>query len=73
MKGERADVVKREDNLRMEGDFTQRKVEQVVKGERRQLIKHEDNLHMEGSFSMKTINRNIQTELAKKIFFCYHR
>ena len=47
-KGERANVVRHEDNLKSEGDFQSRKVEQWHAGDRASIVKHDDNLFMEG-------------------------
>ncbi len=44
-------VVRHEDNLRLEGKFEGKQVESIaLRGERAQIKKHEDNLHMEGAF-----------------------
>ena len=53
-RGERADVVKREDNLHMEGAFTGRAArEEWRAAEKAEIVRREDNLHMEGEFAKK--------------------
>ena len=43
-KGERANVVRHDDNLRMEGEFSKRVEEAWHAGERAAVVKHGDNL-----------------------------
>ena len=47
-KGERVDIVKHKDNLKTEGEFQSRQVEEWHAGERAAVVKHDDNLRMEG-------------------------
>merc|ERR1712001_585446 len=53
MGGERADVQRHKDNLKMEGTFEGRLKEEALVGERVKAVKHSDNLRMEGSMDMK--------------------
>ena len=49
MTGERAEVVRREDNLRPEGDFQRREEARGwQQGERAQIVRQRDNLRTEG-------------------------
>ena len=48
-KGERAQAVKYEDNLRPEGQFESRKQEEWAPGERAPVVKRADNLRPEGT------------------------
>ena len=48
LQGERASVVKHEDNLKMEGAFEGRsKAEAFTRGDRVDVVRHKDNLTME--------------------------
>ena len=49
-KGERSEVVRHDDNLKMEGKFESRHAEKWAAGERAEVVRREDNLHMEGKF-----------------------
>ena len=46
--GERAAVVKHQDNLKMEGAFSGRVEEKWQEAERANVVKYEDNLKLEG-------------------------
>ena len=48
--GERASVIKRDDNLHPEGEFQKRPDKTWAPGERANVIKRDDNLHPEGEF-----------------------
>jgi hypothetical protein len=49
--GERAKVVKRKDNLALEGSHSMEKVEELaVRGEKAAIVKHEDNLKVRANF-----------------------
>ena len=48
--GERANIVKRGDNLQPEGDFSKRPDATWAPGERANVIKRDDNLQPEGEF-----------------------
>jgi hypothetical protein len=48
---ERAQRVRHEDNLRMEGSIEISKKEWATKGEKSQVVRHADNLKQEGEFS----------------------
>ena len=47
-KGERAEAVKYEDNLKMEGTFQGKQTEEWAPGERAPIVKRADNLKPEG-------------------------
>jgi hypothetical protein len=49
--GERAPVVKRQDNLQPEGAFETRVAEDWLPGERAPVVKRPDNLRPEGAFT----------------------
>ena len=51
--GERANVIKRDDNLHPEGTFQKRPDQTWAPGERAGIVKRSDNLHLEGSFSQR--------------------
>ena len=59
--GERAEVVKRPDNLKQEGQFQGRQPEGWAPGDRSKIVKHPDNLKLEGQFQ-----RQIKEEM--KVF-----
>merc|ERR1711892_424380 len=51
--GERANIVRRGDNLQPEGDFAKRPDAKWAPGERANVIKRDDNLHPEGEFTKR--------------------
>jgi len=52
--GERAQMVRRSDNLHAEGDFTSKPDVKWSPGDRAKVIKHNDNLRVEGDFTSRT-------------------
>ena len=65
IKGERADVKRHQDNLKLEGSFESRqKAEAVIKGERAEVQRHQDNFKIEGTFEGRLKNE----ALSGKIF-----
>ena len=48
-KGERPDILKREDNLQIDGEFAKREQEEWKMGERSHPVTHQDNLKSEGN------------------------
>ena len=65
--GERAVILKREDNLKMEGSFEARKQEKWLSGQKVEVIKHNDNLKQEGDFIKRSSNKWSSGERAKLI------
>ncbi len=67
--GERASVVRRQDNLSMEGEHSmQRTTKSVAKAERAAVVKHQDNLKVTG------FNNDKQSSCISKYFtycFCF--
>ena len=51
--GERASIVKRDDNLHPEGDFQKRPDQKWAPGERANVIRRDDNLQPEGEFQKR--------------------
>merc|ERR1712037_212098 len=51
--GERANVIKRDDNLQPEGEFHKRPDQTWAPGERANIVKRGDNLQPEGDFSKR--------------------
>ena len=51
--GQRADIVKRGDNLQPEGEFQKRPDQEWSPGERANIVKRGDNLQPEGEFSKR--------------------
>ena len=51
--GERASIVKRDDNLQPEGKFTKRPDGLWAPGERANVIRRDDNLHPKGDFTKR--------------------
>ena len=51
--GERASVVKHQDNLKMQGKLNTSRQEWATKGERVDRVVHQDNLKMEGQMQGK--------------------
>ena len=54
MKGERAEVRRHTDNLKVEGTFEGRIKAEALVGERAKAVKHNDNLKIEGEMQMKS-------------------
>ena len=54
MPGEKADIVRRDDNLQPEGDFSKRPQTKWQPGERSNIVRRDDNLHPEGDFHKRT-------------------
>ena len=50
---ERADVIKRQDNLHMDGQIDSYRKEWATNGERMEMVRHEDNLRPEGQFQSR--------------------
>eukprot|EP00094_Tigriopus_californicus_P011510 TCALIF_11115-PA protein Name:"Protein of unknown function" AED:0.13 eAED:0.13 QI:0/0.6/0.5/1/0.6/0.5/6/0/389 len=53
--GQRAQVVRHDDNLKMEGGMETSRQEWATKGERAEIIRHSDNLKSEGTFEGRQI------------------
>jgi len=51
--GDRANVVKPDDNLRPEGEFLRRSPEKWAPGEKASVVKRDDNLRPEGDFEKR--------------------
>ena len=51
--GQRADIVKRGDNLQPEGEFQKRPDQEWAPGERANIVKRGDNLQPEGEFQKR--------------------
>ena len=51
--GQRADIVKRGDNLQPEGEFQKRPDQEWSPGERANIVKRRDNLQPEGEFQKR--------------------
>ena len=51
--GDRASVVRRDDNLHMEGRFESRQEQTWHAGERASVVRRDDNLHPEGEFQKR--------------------
>lgn len=69
---EKVEVVRREDNLRMTGDFqdstSQKSTYTVVRGERAEIKRHEDNLKVNtGTMETKTTSKDTYTPTKKDI------
>ena len=64
-KVERVTTIRREDNLRVEGEFTKRVNEEFIRGERPLPIKHEDNLYPEGEFEKRPRGKFVPAERPK--------
>merc|ERR1719361_1085170 len=69
VRGERAAVVRHQDNLKMEGSFAGRKTEttKILKGERAEVQRHEDNLKMEGTFEGRLKEEALVGERVKAV------
>ena len=67
--GERAAVVKHQDNLKMEGKMESRTTAAVVKGERAEVKRRTDNLKMEGSMQGLVSEAKNASQAIQKVNF----
>merc|ERR1719219_565490 len=55
--GQRAEVVRKQDNLKMEGDFQRPPTSTWQRGERSVAVKRQDNLKVEGGFDQRATSK----------------
>ena len=53
LSGERANIIHRNDNLKLEGDFHRRPDQTWAPGERASIVRRDDNLQPQGDFSKR--------------------